>query len=244
MACRASLATTSQPQRLAHTRAYDEIMCSDTPSGSANNSAGQRYHRPVLRGELDEEDKGLDPAARAELAHDLATLLVNAPGVERNAESAHRFVTLAEEYGLETVAGLWASAPPVSLPGSLWRLYALRAWIRNDSQQASQWFTTGLGVGAGDSATAGRLTVPRVVAGVEEPPGPAEVARVADEILTGAFLGDFGDALSRAAAFVAVAAAGRAALGTDEQPEGLRRFATLAEDLSESAHAYRAGTLD
>lgn len=219
---------------------YD-VRVSETP----NRNEGRAYHRPVKRADLDGPDTGLDPAARAELAHELASLLVTGPDLPRNAASARRFVTLAEEFGMDTVTRMWASCPPVSLPGALFRLYALRAWIQGHGRQAAQWYTNGLGQTADPGAR--RLTAAQVVAGVQEPPGPAEVARTADEILTGAFLGDFADALARASAFVSVAATGRAAdPGTtaDTPDPGLGNFVRLAEDLACAARDYRAGSLN
>ena len=37
---------------------------------------------------------------------------------------------LVDDLGLDTVAELWADRPARSLPGALWRLYALREWVR------------------------------------------------------------------------------------------------------------------
>ena len=52
-------------------------------------------------------------------------------------------------------------------------------------------------------------TIDTAVAGAVIPTGPTEILALADEILRGAFRGDFGIALDRAAAFCRVTAAGR-----------------------------------
>ena len=62
-----------------------------------------------------------------------------------------------------------------------------------------------------DYAAGIRFTdVNHVVAGVAEPPGPAELRELTDAILRGVFDGDLAFALQRAAAFCRVVAAGRA----------------------------------
>ena len=59
--------------------------------------------------------------------------------------------------------------------------------------------------------------VRHVIAGVEDPPGPEEVQRLADAILSGVFAGDLAVALERAGAFCRVVATGAAfEAGSDE----------------------------
>ncbi|WP_349829640.1 hypothetical protein [Brevibacterium litoralis] len=218
------------------------------------------FHRPVPVADIDRSDPESDPAAQAELAHATAALLVppvdrpragttrsGPPGAgESGGQGASaaggegqdpvvvaRFVSLAEDLGIEVIARMWAGTPAVSLPGSLWRLYALREWIRRSPTQAARWYRDGMH----DSSVA------EVVAGVETPPGPDEVARAADRILAGAFTGDYATALARAAAFVTVTIRGRAVDEAEESAD-LAGFVGLAEDLVAAARAWRAGTLD
>ena len=66
-----------------------------------------------------------------------------------------------------------------------------------------------------------------VVAGVVDPPGPAEVRRSTDLVLRGVVRGDFADTLYRAAAFARVVAAG-------PRPPGGRPRHGYASDLSAS----------
>ena len=89
-----------------------------------------------------------------------------------------------------------------------------------------------------------RFTEPNhVVAGVD-PPGPDEVRQVADQILRGAFTGDFAVALERAAAFCAVVTSGRADLTTGlDAVTQATRLRDLADDLTAAAALWRAGKL-
>lgn len=143
----------------------------------------------------------IDPALRIEAAHATAEALVqHARGGDE--ERTARLVALADEHGIDELAALWADRPADSLPGALWRLYALRAGIRHDP------------IGMARAFDAGRALAPvhEVIAGVGEPPGPEEVQAMADTVLAGAFTGDLGVALERAAAFCRVVSTGLAVL--------------------------------
>jgi hypothetical protein len=68
---------------------------------------------------------------------------------------------------------------------------------------------------------------------------------VADQILRGAFTGDFAVALERAAAFCLVVAAGRAyATEGTAAATGAARLQELAIDLTACAKLWRAGRLE
>ena len=193
-----------------------------------------RPRRPVMPGDaaFDELPGGEDPALRAEVAHRTAALLVRGARSQQDEAVVQRIVHLADEQGLDIVADLWASAPPDSLPGALWRLYLLRSWVQADPVAAAREFA------------AGRRHAPvqEVVAGVVEPPGPDEVRELADLVLRGVVVGDLSTTLHRAAAFTRICASGRA-----EIPEcdaaAAARLVTLADDLESAARAERAGLL-
>lgn len=96
--------------------------------------------------------------------------------------------------------------------------------------------------------------VSKVVAGVAEPPGSEEVARMADTVLSGAFDGDFDVALERFAAFCRIVAVGQVN-HADSVEVSNEAFATkltrnsdqlvrTAEDLEAAAAAWRRGELD
>jgi hypothetical protein len=184
-----------------------------------------------------------DPAQVTEIAHQTAAVLVGTGRAVDDPEVTARLVGLVDELGLSTVAELWADRPARSLPGALWRLYALREWVQRDPEEASADYAEGI-----------RFTdVNHAVAGVAEPPGPGELRALTDAILRGVFDGDLAVALQRAAAFCRVVAAGRAerAHSTDRSdPEAAaaqtRRAASMlstAEDLAACAHLWRGGEL-
>ncbi|MGC3995105.1 MAG: hypothetical protein QM779_13485 [Propionicimonas sp.] len=174
-----------------------------------------------------------DPIAELHAAHETAAVLLRTGRAAEDPAVTARLVALSDEIGLDTLADLWASRPARTLPGVLWRLYLLREWVSTDPHGAAREYAAGI-----------RFTEPNhAVAGVE-PPGPDEVRRVADEILRGAFSGDFAVALERAAAFCHVVASGRAdvTVGTRAVFQALR-LQDMAGDLTSSAALWRAGKL-
>jgi hypothetical protein len=184
-----------------------------------------------------------DPAELAEAAHATAAALVEAGRGAVGAEVAQRLVTLMDDLGIDTVAEMWADRPARSLPGALWRLYALREWVRVDAGEAVVDFAAGQEV----------AHVARVVAGAADPPTPEALRTLLDAILGGIFQGDLAVALERAGAFCRVVAAGRA-YRADEADEVdparasalTRRSSSLlrtAEDLEAAAALWRSADL-
>lgn len=193
-----------------------------------------------------EEHGGLlpGPAEQTEIAHQTAAILVGTGRATDDPEVTRRLVALVDELGIPTVAGLWSGRPARSLPGALWRLYALREWVCHSPNEASREYAAGI-----------RFTdVAHAVAGVAEPPGPREVRLLVDEILAGVFDGDLAVALERAAAFCTVVAAGRVEAAHDADaatPDVATRLTQSAaallatgDDLTAAARLWRAGTLD
>lgn len=184
----------------------------------------------------------LDPALRGEVAHTTANALVHQGRASEDPAVVDRLIRLVEAEGLDTVAALWADSPAHTLPGALWRLYALREWVRRDPRQVADRYHLGVQ----------RAEVHGAVAGVAVPPGPDEVAAVVDAVLSGVFTGDLAVALERAAAFCRVLATGvvlDADLVADEDEAGrLTRGAAgltrTAEELAEAAALWRAERLD
>lgn len=198
-----------------------------------------RHHRPALLGDahFDERVGDIDPALRSEAADRCATLLVRGPRDEDDAAVVDRVVHLAETEGLDEIAELWATAPPDSLAGSLWRLFLIRTWVHADP------------VGAAHEYDLGRRHTPvhEAVAGVTDPPTPADVQRLADTVLRGIRVGDFADTLFRAAAFTRVVATGRAHREHEESSYrsdvSAARLLTLAEQLEAAGRLELAGRL-
>lgn len=177
----------------------------------------------------------VDPIAELHAAHESAAVLLHAGRASDDPAVTERLVALVDEIGLDTLADLWAARPARSLPGVLWRLYVLHQWVEGDPYGAAREYAAGI-----------RFAEPHhVVAGAGDPTGPDEVRRVTDQILRGAFTGDFAVALERAASFCHVVASGRA-----EVTEGARaalqaaRLATMAEDLTACARLWRADALN
>lgn len=195
----------------------------------------ERPHRPVLRepAVLEEIGSAFDPVAQLHAAHETAAVLVHAGRAAEDPAVVERLVALVDEMGLPAVADLWSQRPARSLPGALWRLYALREWVVANPYAAAREYAAGI-----------PFTEPNhVVAGVE-PTGPEEIRRVVDQILRGAFTGDFAVALERAAAFCHVVAVGRSEVARGHEGlEGASRLQEAARDLTACAAAWRTDEL-
>ncbi|MHB1065259.1 MAG: hypothetical protein ACYC1Z_12355 [Georgenia sp.] len=185
-----------------------------------------------------------DPASRSEVAHTTASAIVHGgrAGAE-DPELVQRLVTLVDTEGLDEIAALWHRSPPTTLPGTLWRLYLLREWVRRDPHTVADRYRLGLD----------RAEVAGAIAGVAGPPGPDDVRELCDRVLSGVFDGDLAVTLERAAAFLRVLATGSAlhADWIEEDDDDLaftvtRRAGALlstAEEFEEAAGLYRAGRL-
>lgn len=213
-------------------------------NGSGNSAPRPHKPLPFPPGNFEAFVGGTDPARLSEAAHLAAHALVNSGRESNDPEVTKRLVKLADKQGLESIAELWAASPPHSLPGALWRLYALRAATLQDPEGLSVFFKAGQH----------QAQVSNAVAGVAEPPGAAEISAMADAILSGAFDGDFDVALERSAAFCRVIALGQASIATDREPahpEHARemtikasRLVRTAGELEDCAVAWRKGELD
>ena len=186
----------------------------------------------------------VDPAMRDEVAHATARALVDRARTTEDPAVVERLIHLVENEGLDTVAGLWADAAPVSLPGALWRLYVLREWVRRDMPTVMLRYR--LGVEA--------APVQEAVAGVPSPPEPGDLQILADAVLSGVFTGDLAVALERAGAFCRILSTG-AAFDADSRevadPTGATRMTRsassllrTAEELERAADLWRAGSLE
>ena len=153
----------------------------------------------MLDMELADELVGdIDPAERALIAHETAAAIVGQARESGDPELVARLVRLVDEEGVDTVAMMWSKADPLTLPGALWRLYMLREWVTQDAEAVARSYHEGVHA----------AHVRHAIAGVEDPPGPDEVRRLADTILRGVFSGDLAVALERAGAFCRVVATG------------------------------------
>lgn len=195
----------------------------------------RKPRRPAFRdpAALEALGESSDPIAGLHIAHETAAVLLRTGHAADDPGVTARLVAITDEIGLSTLADLWATRPAHSLPGALWRMYLLREWVVNDPDQAAREYAAGV-----------RFTEPdHVVAGVD-PTGPQEIRRVVDEILAGAFTGDFGLALERAAAFARVVASGRAEVAGPAELGQAGKLADLATDLGACARLWRAADLE
>ena len=217
-----------------------------------SNQARANPRRPAFFTPVSMDSRGgsasLDPAQVSEVAHETAAVIVRTGRAAHDPQLTSRLVALVDDLGLSTLAELWADRPARTLPGALWRLYALREWVCSDAAGASADYAAGIRF----------ADVPHVVAGVAEPPGPGEMLDLADSILTGVFEGDLAIALERACGFCRVVAAGRVQRANDSdanlsdvhdplwssaQTRRAASMLTTADDLEASARLWRKGDL-
>lgn len=170
---------------------------------------------------------GEDPAQLSRVAHETAGALLARVRDDPDPEVIERVVAYTDENGIDAIAELWSRASPHSLPGALWRLYLLRALVRQDAELTSLIYQRGTELTAG---------VDQLVAGAPDPAGPTEITALADEILRGVFTGDFAVALERAAAFCRLASVGATSLADDTEVGSPERASALTTKASRLAH--------
>jgi len=205
------------------------------------------FHKPTQYSgdKFDTFVGGEDPAQISRVAHDTALALLSR--VRDNPESAivERLVAFTDQHGIDAVAELWSRANPRSLPGALWRIYLVRALVRQDPTGTSFLYQRGVEVAT---------SIDPVVAGATAPTGPEEITTLADQILRGLFQGDFAVALDRAAAFCRIMALGSSSVADDSDstsPERASelttralRFSTTANEFVSCARLWRTDSLD
>jgi len=194
--------------------------------------------------EAEQIEGDVDPLDIALIAHETALAIVSQVRESHDPELVARLVRLVDDEGIDTVAMMWSKAEPHTLPGALWRIYMLREWVRHSADAVARSYHHGVHA----------AQVRHAIAGVEDPPGPDEVRRLADDILSGVFSGDLAVALERAGAFCRVVATGAAfEAQTDEGHADARAHKTTlrasqllrtGEDLERCAALWREGKLD
>ncbi len=191
------------------------------------------FHRPSMPGPalFEAMTDEIDPAETAAAGHRIANLLVRGPREAADEDLVTRVLHLAEEEGLGVIADLWSHAAPDTLAGALWRLYVLREWVQRQPELAAREYA------------AGRAYTPvhEVLAGVVDPPGPREVAELADTVVRGIVGDAFDVTLDRAAAFAHIVGVGRGQ--TEGDAHSAARLVDMAQQLRRAAVLERAGTL-
>lgn len=179
------------------------------------------FHKPQLpgAGHFEARPDREDPAETAAAGHRIATLLVRGPRSGDDQQMVDRVLHLADTEGLATIAELWAHAPADTLAGSLWRLYALRTWVHRNPETAALEFAAGKTF----------APVAELLAGVVDPPGPAEVITLVDTVVRGIVGDDFDVTLDRAAAFAHIVGVGRAQLDDGDTASAVRLVDTATQ---------------
>lgn len=207
----------------------------------------EQFHRPVRRpsAAFDNLVGSADSAEAVRVAHATAAALLTRARADESGESADRLIAFTAEHGIDDIAELWATAPAVSLPGALWRLYLLQLAIHNDPQTAALLYERG---------RVELVSSDPLVAGAPVPASPDELVALIDTILRGAFRGDFSVALDRAAAFCRVQVSGATHVADDYEPTEPERASVLtararrlhiyANDLSAAAGLWRVDGLN
>lgn len=199
-----------------------------------------RRPAPTEPAAFDRYASGVDPAVTLQIAHDTAGALVSRLRSSDDPAVVERLLAYTTEHGVGELAELWAAAPAHSLPGALWRLYVIHASIVADEVFASTAYERGATLEA---------TADVVVAGATHPTGPADIRALADEILRGAFEGEMGDALDRAAAYCRIEArgitdiVGQSELGNSALLQRALTLTDFAKDLAASARLDRSQQL-
>ncbi|HEV7948780.1 MAG TPA: DNA-directed RNA polymerase subunit beta [Glaciihabitans sp.] len=194
------------------------------------------FHKPTQYSgdKFDTFIGGEDPAQIMRAAHDTAHALVDRARANTDPAVLERLVAYTDEHGIDALAELWARSGARTLPGALWRIYLMRALIRQDPTGMSFLFQRGTEV---------LHTIDTVVAGATLPTGPEEIIDLADQILRGLFVGDFAIALDRAAAFCRITAAGSTSIADDTEltnPVRSTELTTRAARLSQTAAEFTA----
>lgn len=196
-----------------------------------------------------------DPAATSRAAHESAAALLHRVRRGVDADVVERLIAYTDREGLEEVAQMWSAAPARSLPGALWRLYAIRAAVRADPAGTAWRYERAVSleaVPASGQAPAG--SVHGALAGAPPLAGPDEMTDLIDQIMRGVFTGDFEIALERAASFAWMLSRGAIddAVGAEGMNESRAEFETrraarlleYSEDLHASARLWARGALD
>lgn len=207
----------------------------------------ERFHRPAaLPLHIVDGIRGAaDPAAAVRAAHESARIVVDRARGSRDPEVVDRLLGYTDEHGIDAIAELWAGASPHSLPGALWRVYLVRAFIVSDPDGVSLLFDRGVAV---------LPTADAAVVGAASPAGPSEIVELAGRILRGVFEGDLAIALHRAAAFCRIVAAGATSVADDQEtpnPDAASvltrralRLTVTAEELAACARLWGSHALD
>ncbi|MBC9943799.1 hypothetical protein ICL81_04565 [Leucobacter sp. cx-328] len=186
-----------------------------------------------------------DPSIENQLAHDTSWALLHRVRQTADPVVIARVLEIAAGDGISDLAELWSKQSTHTLAGVLWRLFLLRRVVASNAEMTAELFRRG-------SARIG--TIDTAVAGAMEPVTPETITDLCDTILTGAFVGDLGDALDRAVAYAKIMSMGSAdladSLDTDRPAEASKltaralRYASIGAELAAGSERWRFGELE
>ncbi|SPT53038.1 Uncharacterised protein [Actinomyces bovis] len=234
----------------------------------------RQFHRPArLNPELAESIEGAaDIAATSELAHRTAQLLIGADAAPaptntasttnptpNNADHEPLAVTRAgvvavASQGVDEVAELWADSPAGTLPGTLWRLFLLREWIRRDPKLVASRYATTIDLRnqPADSPALARLDA--AICEAHRVPAPEQLRERIDALMRGEANGvqAVGPVCLLAAGFLRALAAGSQDTWIEDDADELadrvtRRDSALlatAAELADAARRVQVGALN
>ncbi|RAX18942.1 MULTISPECIES: hypothetical protein [unclassified Actinomyces] len=227
----------------------------------------RQFHRPArLDPEAAENIEGSDdPAVASELAHRAAQALIggfpeDAPETDASVELITRagVVAAVAGHGVDAVAELWADSPATTLPGTLWRLFLVREWIRRDPELVERRYATVVDLTAITSeaaAAAARVRLDAALVDARPAPAPEDVRAALDDVLAGGLAGSVPalvPILTATSGFLRALAAGSSPVWIDDDADELahrvtRRESALlatADELAEAARRADVGLLD
>lgn len=214
-----------------------------------------RPRRPAI---LENKDAELiwgdsDPALASEAAHSTAAAVLVGPArLEGDDHLAERVGAIIDAEGLDEIAGLWSRSPAGTLPGALWRLYLLRAWLERDPETITMRFRAGTAEtapadvpapGGDDTGTRDAVVAPQ----------PGELDERLAHLFAGTGEADLAELLGQGAAFLRVLSDGAATdprwrTHDDDAASAVTRrphaLGATADELQAAAARARAGRLD
>jgi hypothetical protein len=189
---------------------------------------------------MDPADTVQDPAKVHAVAHHTARVLLERGSDAGSRELVDRLVAFADTHGLDTLAELWSTASPTSLPGALWRLYLVRSVVHHNLVDVKVLFEKGM-----DDLG----TIDTVVAGAPDPLTAEGLARLLDDIVRGVFVGELSVALDRAAAVARAVSAGAISMAWAAEEHAAYftsrslNWSVIADELAQAAALSRAAEL-
>ena len=218
----------------------------------------RQFHRPArLDPEAAEQIEGsTDTAVASELAHRAAQALIGSfPGTDSDDDPITRsgVVAAVATNGIDDIAELWADSPATTLPGTLWRLFLVREWIRRDPELVARRYATVVDLTGADDAATARLEA--ALGGARAVLAPTDLRERLDAVLAGGVedsVTEIAPLLTATADFLRALAAGSNPVWIEDDADELadhvtRRDSALlatADELTDSARRATAGLLD